>query len=386
MVRLAGGVPIILDTTPEDGFLLRPEQLAAALTPKTRLLILCTPSNPTGAVYPLERLEAIAEVVAGHPRLLVLSDEIYECITYAPARHHSFGALPGMFGRTLTVNGFSKAFAMTGWRLGYLAAPQRFASAAAAIQSQSTSGAPGGRMGGEGGGGRKRTAQRLGWMLVLERAVPLGGATDGAEWQRHQPSVPLAVSKTLTDSALSLSAHHPKQHTKPRRRELDRAARGARGARARAARRRARRGDGRRLPGAPRLRRQARARDPGRAPRGAAGEGARCVCVAVSTLSAVVRLECMLPAPQSPFSPRHHHHNITITPPSPPPQHHAITTITSPSLTNNHQHPQQQGAFYVLPEMGAFFGPGAHAEGFGDVPDADALAMYLIRVAHVSVA
>ncbi|KIY92422.1 hypothetical protein MNEG_15541, partial [Monoraphidium neglectum] len=135
MVRLAGAVPVILDTTPEDGFLLTPEALAAALTPRSRLIILCTPSNPTGAVYPLQRLQELAAVVAPHPRLLVLSDEIYECITYAPAQHHSFAALPGMWGRTLT------AFAMTGWRLGYLAAPQHFANACAAIQSQSTSGA-----------------------------------------------------------------------------------------------------------------------------------------------------------------------------------------------------------------------------------------------------
>ena len=85
-------------------------------------------------------LQAIAEVVAQHPRLLVLSDEIYEHITYPPAEHFSFGALPGMFDRTLTVNGFSKAFAMTGWRLGYLAAPEYVSKAAAGIQSQSTSG------------------------------------------------------------------------------------------------------------------------------------------------------------------------------------------------------------------------------------------------------
>ena len=78
--------------------------------------------------------------MADHPRLLVLSDEIYEHIIYAPAEHHSFAALPGMYDRTLTVNGFSKAFAMTGWRLGYLAAPPNIAKAAAAIQSQCTSG------------------------------------------------------------------------------------------------------------------------------------------------------------------------------------------------------------------------------------------------------
>lgn len=85
-------------------------------------------------------MEGIAEAVADHPRLLVLSDEIYEHIIYPPAEHHSFASLEGMYDRTLTINGFSKAFAMTGWRLGYLAAPQHIAKAAAAIQSQSTSG------------------------------------------------------------------------------------------------------------------------------------------------------------------------------------------------------------------------------------------------------
>jgi bifunctional aspartate aminotransferase and glutamate/aspartate-prephenate aminotransferase len=87
-----------------------------------------------------EALDALAEVVRSHPRLLVLSDEIYELIIYPPAQHHSFARLPGMWERTFTVNGFSKAYAMTGWRLGYLAAPRHFAKAAAAIQSQSTSG------------------------------------------------------------------------------------------------------------------------------------------------------------------------------------------------------------------------------------------------------
>jgi aspartate/glutamate/aspartate-prephenate aminotransferase len=141
MARLAGATPVIVDTTSQDGFLMSPEKLEAALTPRSRLLILCTPSNPSGAVYPLETLQALAKVVEKHPRLLVLSDEIYEYIVYPPAQHHSFGALPGMFDRTLTVNGFSKAFAMTGWRLGYLAAPKIFATAAGVVQSQSTSGA-----------------------------------------------------------------------------------------------------------------------------------------------------------------------------------------------------------------------------------------------------
>jgi aspartate/glutamate/aspartate-prephenate aminotransferase len=117
------------------------EALEAALTPASRMLILCTPSNPTGAVYPLAALQALAAVCARHPRLLVLSDEIYEHIIYPPAQHHSFGTLPGMWERTLTVNGFSKAFAMTGWRMGYLAAPSWAAAAAASVQSQTTSGA-----------------------------------------------------------------------------------------------------------------------------------------------------------------------------------------------------------------------------------------------------
>eukprot|EP00878_Enallax_costatus_P027045 GHUV01029077.1.p1 GENE.GHUV01029077.1~~GHUV01029077.1.p1 ORF type:complete len:426 (+),score=84.05 GHUV01029077.1:51-1328(+) len=141
MARLANAKPVVVNTTPDQGFIMMAQQLEAVLTPRSRLLILCTPSNPTGAVYSLEQLQAIAEVVSRHPRLLVMSDEIYESICYPPAQHHSFAALPGMWERTLTVNGFSKAYAMTGWRLGYLAAPKHFAKAAAAIQSQSTSGA-----------------------------------------------------------------------------------------------------------------------------------------------------------------------------------------------------------------------------------------------------
>ena len=140
MCRLAGADPVVVQTSAEDGFLLSAETLAARLSPNSRLLILCSPSNPSGAVYSEAALAAIAEVVAQHPRLLVLADEIYEHIIYPPARHVSFASLPGMRERTLTVNGFSKAFAMTGWRLGYLAAPKHFAKAAASIQSQTTSG------------------------------------------------------------------------------------------------------------------------------------------------------------------------------------------------------------------------------------------------------
>ncbi|KAJ1695805.1 hypothetical protein LUZ63_012503 [Rhynchospora breviuscula] len=141
MARLAEAEPVILPTDISDNFLLKPELLASKINEKSRLLILCSPSNPTGSVYPKELLEQIADIVRKHPRLLVLSDEIYEHIIYSPAKHASFASLPGMYDRTLTVNGFSKAFAMTGWRLGYLACPKHFLSACAKIQSQNTSGA-----------------------------------------------------------------------------------------------------------------------------------------------------------------------------------------------------------------------------------------------------
>jgi bifunctional aspartate aminotransferase and glutamate/aspartate-prephenate aminotransferase len=141
MVRLSGGTPVVLDTTAENNFCITAEQLREAVTPKTRLLILCTPSNPSGAVYSGTELSALADVVREHPRMMVSADEIYEHIIYPPHKHVSFASLPDMWERTFTVNGVSKAFAMTGWRIGYIAAPQHFAKAAALIQSQSTSGA-----------------------------------------------------------------------------------------------------------------------------------------------------------------------------------------------------------------------------------------------------
>lgn len=141
MARLADATPVILQTHISNNFLLDPKDLESKLNEKSRVLILCSPSNPTGSVYPRKLLEEIAEIVARHPRLLVLSDEIYEHIIYSPASHTSFASLPGMWERTLTVNGFSKAFAMTGWRLGYIAGPKQFVAACGKIQSQTTSGA-----------------------------------------------------------------------------------------------------------------------------------------------------------------------------------------------------------------------------------------------------
>lgn len=141
MVTLAGAKSVVLNTTAEEGFVLKPEALSKVLNESSRMLILCTPSNPTGTVYTKEELQNLASIVAEHPRLLVLSDEIYEHIVYPPAKHHSFATLDGMWDRTITVNGFSKGYAMTGWRLGYAAAPLWIAKAMAAIQSHTTSGA-----------------------------------------------------------------------------------------------------------------------------------------------------------------------------------------------------------------------------------------------------
>ena len=140
MARLADAVPVILPTSIDNHFLLDPKLLQSKITQRSRLLILCSPSNPTGSVYPKKLLQDIAHIVANHPRLLILSDEIYEHIIYAPATHTSFASLPGMWDRTLTVNGFSKAFAMTGWRLGYIAGPKHFVAACGKIQSQFTTG------------------------------------------------------------------------------------------------------------------------------------------------------------------------------------------------------------------------------------------------------
>lgn len=139
-VKLAGGTPRILSAGVEQGFKVSPQQVEAALTPKTKLLLLNSPNNPTGAVWTRAELQGLAAVVARHPKLMVLSDEMYEYIVFE-GEASSFGALPGMLERTITVNGFSKSFAMTGWRLGYAAAPDPIARSMARMQSAFTAGA-----------------------------------------------------------------------------------------------------------------------------------------------------------------------------------------------------------------------------------------------------
>ena len=117
MVKLAGGEPVIVNAGFEQDFKMTPEQLEAAITPKTRMLILCSPSNPTGSVYSKEELAALAEVIKRHEDLFVLADEIYEHINYI-GHHESIAQFPGMKERAIIVNGVSKAYAMTGWRIG----------------------------------------------------------------------------------------------------------------------------------------------------------------------------------------------------------------------------------------------------------------------------
>lgn len=139
MVKLAEGVSVVVRTRIDDDYKLTPAQLEAAITPKTKLLILCSPSNPTGSCYSGTELKALGEVLLRHPQVLVLSDEIYEYIVF-DAPHVSIAtAVPALKDRVLLVNGFSKGFAMTGWRLGYLAATKEIAGAVGKIQSQETS-------------------------------------------------------------------------------------------------------------------------------------------------------------------------------------------------------------------------------------------------------
>lgn len=139
MVKLAGGVTVYVEAPFEQDFKITPAQLESAITPKTRLLILCSPCNPSGAVYSTDELAGLAKVIKSHKDVLVLSDEIYEHINYV-GRHASIAAIPGMKERTIVVNGVSKAYAMTGWRIGFIAAPQWIVNACNKLQGQYTSG------------------------------------------------------------------------------------------------------------------------------------------------------------------------------------------------------------------------------------------------------
>lgn len=139
MVKLADGDPVTISTGLDQNFKITPEQLEAAITPQTRALILCTPSNPTGSIYSLDELKALAEVLKRHERVIVISDEIYEHINYI-GKHSSMAQVEGMKERTVIINGVSKAYAMTGWRIGFAAAEEWVVKACNKLQGQYTSG------------------------------------------------------------------------------------------------------------------------------------------------------------------------------------------------------------------------------------------------------
>ena len=139
MVEIAGGKSVYIDTDLSTNFKITPEQLENAITEKTRMLILCSPSNPTGSVYSKDELEALAQVIKKHENLYVVSDEIYEHISYI-GNHESIAQFPGMRERTIIINGVSKAYAMTGWRIGFLASPEWIAKGCNKLQGQYTSG------------------------------------------------------------------------------------------------------------------------------------------------------------------------------------------------------------------------------------------------------
>ncbi|MDH3795646.1 MAG: pyridoxal phosphate-dependent aminotransferase [Flavobacteriaceae bacterium] len=140
IIKLAEAVPVMVPTTIETDFKITPQQLEAAITPKTKMLWFSSPCNPSGSVYSPEELEGLAEILRDHPNIFIASDEIYEHINFR-SQHASIAALDGMYNRTITVNGVSKAFAMTGWRIGYIGAAEWIAAACTKFQGQITSGA-----------------------------------------------------------------------------------------------------------------------------------------------------------------------------------------------------------------------------------------------------
>ena len=140
ITKIAGGVPVDIPTSLETHFKITPKQLEEAITPRTKMMWLSSPGNPSGVIYTREELEALAQVLRKYPNIFILSDEIYEHINYM-GQHVSFAQIEGMYERTITVNGLSKAFAMPGWRMGYMGAPEWIVKACAKIQGQITSGA-----------------------------------------------------------------------------------------------------------------------------------------------------------------------------------------------------------------------------------------------------
>jgi aspartate aminotransferase len=140
IIKLSGGIPVEVPTSVETNFKITADQLEKAITPKTKMIWFSSPCNPSGSVYNREELKALSKVLEKHPDIFVVADEIYEHINFS-GTFCSIASIPGMFDRTITVNGVAKAFAMTGWRIGYIGAPEFIAKACTKMQGQVTSGA-----------------------------------------------------------------------------------------------------------------------------------------------------------------------------------------------------------------------------------------------------
>jgi aspartate aminotransferase len=140
IIKMSGGIPIEVSTSVDNDFKITPAQLEAAITPKTKMIWYSSPCNPSGSVYNREELTALSNIILKHPNIIVISDEIYEHINFSDT-FCSIASIPGMYERTVTVNGVAKAFAMTGWRIGYIGAPEFIAKACTKLQGQVTSGA-----------------------------------------------------------------------------------------------------------------------------------------------------------------------------------------------------------------------------------------------------
>ncbi|GMQ31322.1 pyridoxal phosphate-dependent aminotransferase [Algoriphagus confluentis] len=188
IIKLCGGVPVLIEGNLENNFKATAAQLEAAITPKTKAVIYSSPCNPTGSVFSQAELEAIAAVVKKHPSMVVIADEIYELINFT-GKNFSIASLPGMFERTVTVNGFSKGYAMTGWRVGYICAPLEIAKAVEKMQGQFTSGNTGiaQRAALAGIAGDQTPSQKMAEQYLKRRDLVLGLLRDIPGIKTHVP-------------------------------------------------------------------------------------------------------------------------------------------------------------------------------------------------------
>ena len=188
IIKLCGGVPVLIEGNLENNFKATAAQLEAAITPKTKAVIYSSPCNPTGSVFSQAELEAIAAVVKKHPSMVVIADEIYELINFT-GKNFSIASLPGMFERTVTVNGFSKGYAMTGWRVGYICAPLEISKAVEKMQGQFTSGNTGiaQRAALAGIAGDQTPSQKMAEQYLKRRDLVLGLLRDIPGIKTHVP-------------------------------------------------------------------------------------------------------------------------------------------------------------------------------------------------------